>query len=288
MITAVVVTYHPESPATLLAALADQCEKVLVVDNTPGGSDELVQACGQVGAELIELGQNVGIAAAQNIGIARALDGGATHVLLSDQDSLPPPGMVATLTSHLHGDVAAAGPVPREGDDVLVYTDHTWGPKRAEVGSAPLEVSFLLASGCLIRSDVLAEVGDMDASLFIDHVDLEWGMRARRAGYRLIADPSVTLVHKLGDKQVKVPGRHQPVHVHSATRNYYLIRNTIALMKRDILPLPWRIRYGYWITRFAAFNILVNPDRRQRIAAAAGGLRDGVVGRMGRRGSSQA
>lgn len=278
-----VVTYHPRNIDRLLEALASQCENVIVVDNTPGGSPGLDERVAAVGGELMSLGTNAGIAAAQNIGIIAALEGGADYILLSDQDSLPAPGMVDTLQAHLFGDVAAAGPVPREGEDVLVYTDHTWGPKRAEVGSAPLEASFLLASGCLIRADVLEDVGLMNAALFIDHVDLEWGMRARRAGYRLIADPASTLVHALGDKQVKVPFRSQPVHVHSATRNYYLIRNTIDLMKRDLLPLPWRIRYGYWITRFAVFNILINPDRRERISAALQGGRDGWVGRLGRR-----
>lgn len=283
---AIVVTHRPESIRRLLDALVDQCTRVTVVDNTPGGDEGLARDCADAGAELIALGDNVGIAAAQNIGISAALEGGADAVLLSDQDSIIPAGMVDTLMGHLGHGVGAVGPVPVEGTDVLVYTDHRWGPKRAPLpsGAREVEVSFLLASGCLIPRRVLEDVGLMNAALFIDHVDLEWGMRTRRAGYRLVAVPATVLEHSLGDSVVTVPGRSQVVHIHSPIRNYYLIRNTLALIRTDLLPLPWRVRYVYWIIRFAVFNLLIDPDRRVRARYVARGFLDGLRGRMGRYG----
>lgn len=283
-IHAVVVTYHPGDLTELLTALATQCGAVTVVDNTEGGSDGLGRLAENLDLHLITLGQNVGIAAAQNIGISEAMAAGAEAILLSDQDSIIPPAMVTTLAAHLAPGVAAVGPVPVEGDDILVYTDHAWGPKRpTRIGADPFEVSFLLASGSLISTDVLATVGMMDGEYFIDHVDLAWSMRARRHGYRLLAVPAATLTHSLGDSVVKVPGRSQVVHIHSPIRNYYLTRNTIALMKNPDLPRRWRIRYGYWIARFIAFNLLVNPDRAERARAFAAGLAHGLRGRMGRK-----
>ncbi|WP_182353713.1 rhamnosyltransferase [Flaviflexus huanghaiensis] len=283
---AVVVTYRPGPVGPLIRALAAQCAHVTVVDNTPGGDEELAAVCTGAGAELVELGDNMGIAAAHNIGISAALENGADAVLLSDQDSIIPAGMVETLVSHLDRGVGAVGPVPVEGTDELVYTDHRWGPKRAPLpaGAQEIEVSFLLASGCLIERTVLEDVGLMNAALFIDHVDLEWGMRARRAGYRLIAIPTAVLEHSLGDSVVKVPGRDQVVHIHSPIRNYYLIRNTLALIKTDLLPRQWRVRYVYWITRFSIFNVLINADRRERARYVVRGFIDGVTGRMGRYG----
>ncbi|MDO5722966.1 MAG: glycosyltransferase family 2 protein [Flaviflexus sp.] len=281
LIHALVITYAPGDLDDLLGALALQCARTTIIDNTPGGAD-LGAVAARHGAELITLGTNVGIAAAQNMGIERALEAGADAVILFDQDSVPTDGMIPTLAQHLTEGVAAVGPVPREGDDVLVYTDHTFGPKRpATVGSDPFEVSFLLASGELISARALAEVGLMNAAWFIDHIDLEWGMRARRAGYRLLAVPAARLDHRLGDRTVKVPGR-RVVHVHAPIRNYYLTRNTIRLISSDLLPLPWRVRYVYWIARFAAFNILVNPDRAERARYFARALGDGLRGRLGR------
>lgn len=285
-IHAVVVAHRPGPIAPLLTQLVSQCENVIVVDNTPGGDEGLDGACRAAGAELLALGDNVGIAAAQNIGISTALAAGADAILLSDQDSVFPDGMVAELASHLAPGVGAVGPVPVEGADVLIYTDHRFGPKRAEIpaGASEVEVSFLLASGCLIPRSVLEDVGGMNAALFIDHVDLEWGMRARRAGYRLIAVPSAVLTHSLGDSVVTVPGRRQVVHIHAPVRNYYLIRNTLALIATDLLPWRWRVRYVYWIIRFAVFNLVVNEDRAVRAPYLLRGFVDGLRGRMGRYG----
>ena len=80
------VTFRPHVPdtAALLRAVAPQVDALVVVDN---GSPapvvaELRAACEEVGAELVELGANLGIAAAQNRGLARARELGAGLFLL--------------------------------------------------------------------------------------------------------------------------------------------------------------------------------------------------------------
>ena len=388
-VVAVVVTYRPEDDCReLLDALGVQCNAVVVIDNGSGSAfvAGLAAACSASGAEFVGLSQNVGIAAAQNCGIERARELGATHVLLSDDDSLPPENMVARLlegfaageavastggtvagtggtvagtgadsvgateshgsddvgagadsvgATESHGSddvgagaddvgameshgsdersrneslgatalasvgsrgvagghVAAVGPLPAEdrpGGDQLVYQDRGWSPKRAtaeELDTDLLEVPFLIASGCLISLDALDAVGGMDESLFIDHVDLEWGLRARRAGYRLYCAPRVPLHHSLGDESVLLPGRAQPVHVHAPVRNYYILRNTIILVGRDIMPWRWRVRYCYWAVKYAAFNALAVDRLPERRALLWRGFRDGLRGRRGRLGS---
>ncbi|NDR52599.1 glycosyltransferase family 2 protein [Actinomyces sp. 565] len=293
VVVAVVVTFNPDHDiAGLLGALAAQCDQVLIVDN--GSSAERLSriqgAAAAVGAELLPLGHNRGIAAAQNAGIARARELGASHVLLSDHDSLPAPGMVRRLLSAFDAAerVAAVGPLPeedREGGDQLVYVCRRWKPGRAtpaELRADRLEVAFLIASGCLVSMEALSEVGAMDESLFIDHVDLEWGLRARRAGYRLLVVPAARLHHSLGDDVVMLPGRSQPVHVHGPVRNYYLARNTILLVRRHaLMPWRWRVRYVYWLAKYAAFNALL-PDRgKERRRMLRRGIRDGLRRRSG-------
>ena len=222
-VVAVVVTYQPDVTLTapLLHALADQCAAVLVVDNgsEPARGERLRAACEATGAELIELGRNEGIARAQNIGIARALDDGAGAVLLSDQDSLPAPDMVERLLDGLDRAtarsraVAAVGPLStdtRSATEQMVYVSRTWGPRRArpeESRDGLVEAAFLIASGCLVTAAALRDVGPMNEAWFIDHVDLEWGLRARRAGYALYAVTEARLDHELGDRLAKIPGR---------------------------------------------------------------------------------
>ena len=213
MIHAVVVTYQPPDVTALLTELSRQCDAVTVVDN---GSDSAAVAalrasCRATGAELVAMPANLGIAKAQNIGVARAMTSSPDFILLSDQDSLPAENMTALLVEAIEEDerIAATGPLPsedREGADELVYIDRGWSPKRAtkeELSRPRLDAAFLLASGCLIRVRALREIGPMREDLFIDHVDLEWGVRARRAGWRLVAVPAARLNHSLGDEAAR-------------------------------------------------------------------------------------
>ena len=293
-VVAVVVTYHPDLPAldALLDALSRQVAAVLVVDNGSGAVG-LAPLCERLDADLIALGTNEGIAAAQNRGIERALAAGASHVLLSDQDSLPAPDMVdrllaATRAATDRGErVGAVGPVSvdaRSNDEVMVYRAARWGPRRSSCISDQdglIPAAFLLASGCLVSRAVLEEVGPMRAEWFIDHVDLEWGLRARRAGYDLYAVESARLEHHLGDRLVRLPGRRQEVHVHGPIRVYYLTRNTLLLVRSGLLPHAWRLGYLVWVTKFAGFNVLLVRPRGERLRMVARGLRDGVLGRTG-------
>ena len=290
------VTYRPTLPESgaLLDALAPQVSRILVVDN---GSPADVAAALRArvedhGGEFVPLGTNRGIATAQNIGIARARELGARFVLLSDQDSLPAPDMVRCLRdgfarARRSGAVAAVGPITvdaRNPGAPLLFSDHRWGPRRADLpptDGALVPVSFLIASGCLIDAQSFDTVGAMDDGLFIDHVDLEWGLRARRAGFGLFGVVGAGLDHALGDETQRIPGRRRAVHLHSPTRNYYMARNTVALVRRDLLPKAWRWGYAAWIVKYGVFYVLAVAPRGARLRLLLRGLADGLGGRMG-------
>ncbi|HEY0216254.1 MAG TPA: glycosyltransferase family 2 protein [Cellulomonas sp.] len=296
-VVAVVVTYQPDLAATgqLLHALAPQVSRVVVVDNgSPSGSVEALRsAVDAIGGELLALPENLGIAAAQNLGLDRARTAGARAVLLSDQDSVPAGDMVARLVEGLgrarrtHGRVAAVGPVTvdeRNPEAALLFSDHRWGPRRAEVPAedgALVPATFLIASGCLIDADALAEVGEMNTDWFIDHIDLEWGLRARRAGYGLFGVVGARLEHALGDRVQRIPGRERDVHIHSPARNYYMARNTVLLVRSGLMPVAWRWGYLAWITKYTGFYVLAVAPRLRRARLLLRGLADGARGRTG-------
>ncbi|MES2392876.1 MAG: glycosyltransferase, partial [Acidobacteriota bacterium] len=89
-VCAVIVTFHPDADVIAnLQALRPQVSRVVVVDNgsTPEELAQLRQAALALDVELIENGDNLGIAAALNRGIRRALELDYLWVLLFDQDS---------------------------------------------------------------------------------------------------------------------------------------------------------------------------------------------------------
>lgn len=295
-VIAVVVTYHPGSGyERLLEALAEQCRSVVVVDNGSAENElrRLRSQCYREDTVLIEMGYNAGIARAQNRGIDEARALGARWVLLSDDDSAPTPGMVSRLVNAAETAggtrrIAAVGPLVREnnGADDLVYVPRRWGPRRAtpeELDTPLLSVAFLIASGCLIDLRALDDVGGMNENLFIDHVDLEWGLRAHSRGYELLVATAALMDHSLGDQVIEVPGRRQPVHIHAPVRNYYMVRNTLWLVGSGLLPPFWRVGYLWWLAKYSGFNVLVNAPRRKRLAAVLLGTADALRGRYGMR-----
>lgn len=296
-VAAIVVTWRPD-PAALaqvLERLRPQVEALIVVDNSESAAERgtVRELARRNGAAAIEVGYNSGIAHAQNLGIARALGGGAGAVLLCDDDSLPEADLVARLRAGMAAAraagvrVAAVGPLVRDIRDeaaTLAFADTPLGPRRAPpaAGGSPLAAAFLVASGCLIDAQALHEVGPMREDLFIDHVDLEWGLRARRAGWTLLVLTDVPLLHRLGERTLRLwPLRRRVVHLHAPVRNYYLVRNTVLLLRGALLSPGWRLGYLLWLARFIAFNALFVAPRRARATAMLRGLRDGLRGRGG-------
>lgn len=297
-VVAVVVTHRPDVPATgaLLAALRPQVSSTVVVDNGSDTADvEALRPLVGPGDEVLPMGSNLGIAAAQNIGIARARELGATHVLLSDQDSVPAPDMVARLAAALDEGplpgsgrpLAATGPVivdARNPEAPLVFSAHRWGPRRATIPAqegARVQATFLLASGCLVDLAALDVVGPMNEGWFIDHIDLEWGLRARRAGFDVVAVVGARLDHSLGDRTQRIPGRERDVHVHSPVRNYYMVRNSLLLVRSGLLPTAWRWGYLFWITKYSVFYVVAVRPRLTRARLILAGVRDAARRRTG-------
>lgn len=295
---AVVVTYHPDTDATarLVQALAPQVDTLVVVDNgSPEADVAALRACvALVGGHMVELGENKGIARAQNLGADWVRAQGARLVLLSDQDSLPAPDMVERLVDGLvraarqdGRPVAAVGPVTVDERNLgapLLFSDHRWGPRRAHVpddAGALVEATFLIASGCLVDTQALDVIGPMNEAWFIDHIDLEWGLRARRAGYAQYGVVGAGLAHSLGDRTQRIPGRERDVHIHSPVRNYYMARNTVLLVRSGLLPRRWRLGYAAWITKYTVFYVLAVAPRARRARCLVRGLVDGSRGRTG-------
>ncbi len=296
----VVVSYQPDTKMlrTLLGALLAQTAGVFVVDNTPADDrcvETLCTALSQDALRLIRLGDNLGIARALNVGVDAALAAGATHVLLSDQDSLPAPDMVAALLAAMD-DLHRAG--QRVGAVGPTYTDrHTgitfpfqaevpgklfYGHRRPDATHPTIEALTLITSGTLVPAAVLREVGPMREDFFIDHVDIEWSHRVRAAGYTLFGVGAAVMFHSMGDHALRVwrfGWRRESAY--SPVRVYYRIRNFVALCRLPTISWHWKLRNAaYWVY-FIYTQTLFGQQRVAALRMALRGLWDGLRGRMG-------
>ncbi|MGE0800669.1 MAG: glycosyltransferase family 2 protein, partial [Lautropia sp.] len=146
-----------------------------------------------------------------------------------------------------------------------------------------VEVYYLIASGSLIPRATLEAVGTMAEALFIDYVDIEWGLRARRLGFRSYGVCGAKMSHDLGDEPIRFLGRALPLH--SPLRHYYHFRNAVWLYRSSGLPLGWKIVDGYRLLLKYGFYCLFAKPRLQHCRMMSRGIRDGLLGRLGAFGS---
>ena len=142
-------------------------------------------------------------------------------------------------------------------------------------------VDYLVSSGCLMPMRTLAEVGDMNADLFIDYVDIEWGLRAKSRGYQSFGAFDATMTHHLGEDPLSWFGRSVPLH--SPTRHYYLFRNAVWLYGQPWPPRNWKVVDAWRLLLKFGFYALYAAPRWRHVTSMLAGVRDGLRGRMGPR-----
>lgn len=294
-VCAVVVTYRPDVALLrkALAAIRPQVDALLLVDNATDCPrfHALKDEASASGLAVHVEPENRGLAAGFNRGIDHARASGCDYVLLLDQDSIPAPGMVAALRDAHRAlsaarSVAAVGPCfidPRDGA-VAPFVRIGFPFNRKQVAAAGQRVAcdFLISSGCLIPLAIIDDVGAMDATLFIDNVDLDWCFRARARGHALYGIADARMQHSIGDAVRTSRLTRTQVFIHSPARLYYLMRNRLLLYRRVHTPATWIAQdMPRLLAKFLRMAVFVGP-RRANAAAMLRGIRDGLLGRSGR------
>jgi rhamnosyltransferase len=285
-VTAIIVTYQPELAALdqLITSIRDQVHGIVLVDNSPDYGDIATRYThGQV--RYITMQGNAGIAAAQNAGIALARQQQASHVLLFDQDSIATPDMVAHLLAITQQvpDIASAGPCyldTRQDNPPPFIRIEGLRLVRATCSiNATVPVDYLIASGCLISMAVLDVVGAMRDDLFIDYVDIEWGLRAKRHGLQSYGVCNARMQHSLGDAPLRFMGKNIPLH--SPLRHYYHFRNAVLLYRESWVPWNWKYVDGMRLCMKYVFYSLFARPRHLHWRMMTLGLWHGIKGKSG-------
>ncbi|MGI4857974.1 MAG: glycosyltransferase family 2 protein [Janthinobacterium lividum] len=289
---ATIVFYLPDAGCVARAnRLAAFGLTVVVVDNTP--DDEMpirLETALDPSITVVANRSNLGIGRALNQGIDALRAAGCDWALLFDQDSQPSetllaelPQAAAALTAH-DPTIALLGPAyqdPRLGAPAPFIRFRAFKAKRIpSTGSLPVDVDFLITSGSCLNLLCWPSVGPMDESLFIDSVDLEWCMRARAKGWRLLGIPWLTMQHSLGGEPINVLGLSYPSH--SPLRHYYMCRNATALCLRRYVPWTWKsLELVKMPLRLALYGCFFRP-RSAHLGMALKGILHGLTGQAGK------
>ena len=193
-IAAVVTAFHPDERLTaVVEAALKSCQPVIVVDNTPGSAPSLSDGLRDLaGVTVLRDGRNRGLAGGLNAGLDalaadRGEDAGVDEgeqpdlVLFLDQDSVLGEELVLGLAEHLTDPaIGIAAPAPWDEAQGRFYEPGT------ENGPDVADKDTVITSGMLVRREVIERVGRFRTEFFVDHVDNDFCLRARAAGYRIV------------------------------------------------------------------------------------------------------
>lgn len=196
--------------------------EVLVVDNasSDGTGDYLESA----GVRVITMEKNTGFPPAVNAGIRQAQ---GKYVCLLNNDTIMMPGWLSPLVKHLEKTprAAVAGPMQVNPDGIIVHVGVVFTPQLEDrhypgdpagwTHREPLHIYIKQLSrhppanvarsypamnfGCaLVRGEVLEEIGLLDEETFAfpgNYEDIDWCLRARKAGHACDYRPRSRIVH---------------------------------------------------------------------------------------------
>lgn len=295
-IAAVILNYNTPDD-TLLALRSLQASRrppdlLIVVDNGPDESCARALAPCMGGIRFIRSPRNVGFSAGCNIGIRAALESGAGMVLLVNSDAVLAPDTLERLELALGGEPRAglAAPliVSRAEPGIvasagIAYNPETgrmrhesFGSRTEESCEGPARPAGIV-SGCvmLVRRSVFDAIGLFDERYFYSFEDLEFCLRARRAGFSSLLVPSALAYHE----------GHQSIGASSDSRLYYAARNHL-LLAQSVLPMSGPrqfVRAGGIVLLNLAYALRA-PGMRSvaAVRAVMRGTRDHLRGCYGR------
>lgn len=282
-----------------LASLQYSNFNAIVVDNgsTDDSSSRLKKYKASYPLTVIETGRNLGFAGGNNVGIRHALDGGADHILLLNNDATAAPDALGHLVhaAQRHPDAGVfSARVLYSREPTRVWFDgarwnrHSlrleWpgqGAQENTLDSAIHETDYACGAALFFRAEVARQIGLLDEDFFLVWEEVDWCFRARKAGWRNLVVPAAKVWHKIG---VSFGAESSPLRAYFSIRNELLwfdrhasriarvrlwLKNLgrlvpVFTLGRD--PSPWTRRL-LWALRDYALAWLGRGNRLEYLAA---------------------
>ncbi len=246
----------PALTACVRSVLASTVEVEQIVVDNGSTDDSLALLRGAIGTEprvrIVEAGQNLGFARANNRGLSLA---GGSFLLFLNPDSVVEPETIARMRRAMETH-PEAGLTPNLalgrafGLSRFFGAEHDFILTGTPLPSGPIEVEAISGAFMFVRRAALVAVGPLDERYFLHCEDLDWCVRFRQAGWRVLFVPDARVVH---DKGLSSRGRPVRVlwHLHLGMVRFYrkFFRNAYPA------PVMWLVFAGITL-RFGALALL--------------------------------
>jgi GT2 family glycosyltransferase len=274
--------------------------EIIVVDNGSKGNDSVVlkERFGDY-IHLIKNAKNYGYAGGVNIGINYALlNSESSYFLLLNNDTVVAPDFLTQMVMVAETDTAIGITCPlvyyydfpkhiqMVGAKVNMWTGRTAviGFNQLDKGQYTKQREIDYSGPCwLIRKAVVQEVGLFDESFFCYWEDVDYSVRAKEVGYKVVYAPEAKMWHKnpmIGKVWRKALLTRKTSHLNY----YYGVRNNFKFMRKH--ASKWQYRsflicfFGYFFWVRHAVCLLYYRDIKLLIAFYRG-LNDGMFSSEG-------
>ncbi len=220
---------------------------------------------------------NRGFSGGNNLGIRQALEKDADYILLLNNDTIVESDFLRRLVEVGERDRKAGilGPVIYEHRTDKIHFNGgkiNWlYTKGRHIAGA---TDYITGACMLVKREVIDKIGLMDEDYFLYCEDVDWCLRARKAGYRCVVVPEAKIWHK-------VSASAKP---ESFSYIYYHARNGLLLAKKNA---PFFIKiFAYKISLLVyckqIIKLIFFPKKKFWARAIMRGLKDFYFGRFGK------
>ena len=263
--------------------------EVLVVDNgsNEGERKELRRfKVYDLRFKILWNANNLGFAGGNNVGIKYALEYGADYVMLLNNDAIAAPDFLTELVKAAASDSSLGilgSRIYKYGTDEVVFDGgkiNLWLTKGEHVTSYELRVTsygivdYITGAAMLIKKEVVEKIGLMREEYFLYYEDVDWCIRARRAGYKCMLVPTSKVWHKVSATNKE----GSPSYIYYHTRNAFLL----ARFNGNKLQKIAAYISGVWILLKQAIKLFLMPSRRLWATSMTRGVLDFYRGKYGK------
>jgi GT2 family glycosyltransferase len=266
--------------------------EIIIVDNgsEDGSLEKLRAAC--VDTTILPSRENLGFAEGNNLGIRKALQSESKFLLLLNNDTVVSDEVLYHLlqTMETHPEAGIVG-------GKILYYDRPkrlwfaggffnpdsalgghWGIDEEDAGEYDVPRRCDYISGCclMFRRSVVERIGMLESAYFAYLEDVEFCLRAGRAGFAVMYQPAAVIYHKISTTSAW----DSPLYI------YFNLRNKLLFLRRNSRPQRWLPHLPsivfYYVRQFA--RLLVKWRDLPAARAALWGVVDGLRGYTGEHG----
>ncbi len=269
--------------------------RVFLIDNTGRLDRSFAASLAPLAIEVHRSERNLGFARGCAWGISLALERAADFILLLNNDVTVEPSFLDALLGATRQSPGAGVWCPQivsmadprriwyAGGAFSLWSGVPTQEARSRSGAAlrgqPRDVDYATGCAMLIDPDVVRAVGSFDPEFFMYCEDLDFSLRARRAGFRIVFVPASLVRHAI-----------MPESDRESLRIYYSTRNLLRVMRRHAAWYQWPGFVVSFLVRWVGFFTLLACLRRRPhvVRALLAGIVDFAEGRVGEATSSAA